>query len=79
MDNRGLEFAWKAWECRSEDRGGGGTGSENQDTRFLKGLHKQTAASMEQSENDGIKLGSSLGSKLEVLGWEHRQNPPDQI
>jgi hypothetical protein len=77
--HRGLEFAWKAWECRSEDRGGGGTGSENQDTRFLKGLHKQTAASMEQSENDGIKLGSSLGSKLEVLGWEHRQNPPDQI
>ena len=29
--HRGLEFAWKAWECRSEDRGGGGTGGENQD------------------------------------------------
>jgi len=28
--HRGLEFAWKAWECRSEDRGGGGAG-ENQD------------------------------------------------
>ena len=29
--HRGLEFAWKAWECRSEDRGGGGTGGEKQD------------------------------------------------
>jgi hypothetical protein len=27
----GLEFAWKAWERRSEDRGGGGTGGEKQD------------------------------------------------
>ncbi len=54
--HRGLQFAWKAWDCRSEDRGGGGTGSENQDTHYLKGLHKKTAASMEQLENDGIKL-----------------------
>jgi hypothetical protein len=29
--HRGLEFAWKAWECRSEDRGGAGTGGENPD------------------------------------------------
>jgi hypothetical protein len=29
--HRGLEFAWKAWECRSEDRGGGGTGGESQE------------------------------------------------
>jgi hypothetical protein len=29
--HRGLEFAWKAWERRSEDRGGGGTGGEKQD------------------------------------------------
>ena len=29
--HRGLEFAWKAWDCRSEDRGGGGTGGESQD------------------------------------------------
>jgi hypothetical protein len=28
--HRGLEFAWKACECRSEDRGGGGTGGESQ-------------------------------------------------
>jgi len=29
--HRGLEFAWKAWECRSEDRGGGGTRKEKPD------------------------------------------------
>jgi ATP-dependent exoDNAse (exonuclease V) beta subunit len=29
--HRGLEFAWKAWECRSQDRGGGGTGGESQE------------------------------------------------
>jgi hypothetical protein len=29
--HRGLEYAWKAWECRSEDRGGGGAGGESQD------------------------------------------------
>jgi hypothetical protein len=30
--HRGLEFAWKAWECRSEDRDGGGAGGgESQD------------------------------------------------
>jgi hypothetical protein len=28
--HRGLEFAWKAWECRSADQGGGGAG-ETQD------------------------------------------------
>jgi hypothetical protein len=89
--HRGLEFAWKAWECRSEDRGGGGTGGENQDiadelkwldlaiecfskagssgnkyvskaqlnsrcTRFLKELQKPTAASVQQTEKDGIVL-----------------------
>jgi hypothetical protein len=89
--HRGLEFAWKALECRSEDRGGGGTGGENQDiadelkwldlaiecfskagssgnkyvskaqldsrcTRFLKELQKPTAASIQQTEKDGIKL-----------------------
>jgi len=29
--HRGLEYAWKAWECRSEDRGGGGSGGESQE------------------------------------------------
>jgi hypothetical protein len=29
--HRGLEFAWKAWECRSDDRGGGGTGGQSQE------------------------------------------------
>jgi hypothetical protein len=29
--HRGLEFACKAWECRSEDRGGGGAGGEMHD------------------------------------------------
>jgi hypothetical protein len=29
--HRGLEFAWKAWECRSDDRGGSGAGGESQD------------------------------------------------
>ena len=29
--HRGLEFAGKEWECRSEDRDGGGTGGEKQD------------------------------------------------
>ncbi len=30
--HHGLEFAWKVWECRSEDRGGKGTGGgESQD------------------------------------------------
>jgi len=29
--HRGLEFAWKTWECRSEDRGGGGAGGESHD------------------------------------------------
>ncbi len=37
--HRGLEFAWKAWECRSEDRGGGGAGGESKvlvdDLRWL--------------------------------------------
>ena len=146
--HRGLEFAWKAWECRSEDQGGGGTGGKKQDiadelkwldlaiecfskagssgdkyvskaqlnsrcTRFLKELQKPTAASIQQTEKDSIMLvaacikegicglrhttlrrccharllqnlttdcifggnGSSLGLRLEVLGWEHRQNP----
>ncbi len=89
--HRGLEFAWKAWECRSEDRGGAGTGGENPDIadelklldlaidcfskacssgnkyvskaqlnslciRFLKELQKPTAASIQQTEKDGIKL-----------------------
>ena len=29
--HRGLEFAWKAWECRSEDRGGGGASGQPHD------------------------------------------------
>jgi hypothetical protein len=29
--HRGLEFAWKAWECRPQDRGGGGAGGESQE------------------------------------------------
>ncbi len=29
--HRGLEFAWKTWECRSDDRDGGKTGGEKQD------------------------------------------------
>jgi hypothetical protein len=29
--HRGLEFAWKAWECRSDDRGGSWAGGESQD------------------------------------------------
>ena len=29
--HRGLEFAWKAWEYRSDDRGGSGAGGESQD------------------------------------------------
>jgi hypothetical protein len=29
--HRGLEFEWKTWEYRSEDRDGGGTRGENQE------------------------------------------------
>ena len=29
--HRGMEFVWKTWECRSEDRDGEGTGGQNQD------------------------------------------------
>jgi hypothetical protein len=31
--HRGLEWAWKAWECRSEDRGGGGSGEGESQAR----------------------------------------------
>jgi hypothetical protein len=33
--HRGLEFAWKAWECRSEDRGGGGSHDMTDELRWL--------------------------------------------
>ena len=33
--HRGLEFAWKAWECRSEDRGGGGIHDMTDELRWL--------------------------------------------
>jgi hypothetical protein len=59
--HRGLEFPWKAWECRSEDRGGGGAGGDSKELadelRWLDlAIDCFSKAGSTETESNGIKL-----------------------
>ncbi len=64
--HRGLEFAGKEWECRSEDRDGGGTGGEEQDIADELKCLDLAIECFSKAGSSGDKYVSNVTSKAQL-------------